>query len=204
MRIMLNIGSTLCLPTGVLSKHSLAGALCLMMAACSDTHEGAPAATEPAASTASPTNAAPHLRNEITRLEQQGVLPALDRGTDIRGPDSNNDGVRDDIDAYIAALSITDTQRKAAMQRARNQQAKLLVDPTDRQAVISLSKQSIAATKCMADVFEGALADGSDELAFKIEAITANTPERAKRHINYMAALSGTSVSYPSGDTCEE
>lgn len=146
------------------------------------------------------------LREEIARLEQQGVLPRLDRGTDIRGPDANDDGVRDDIEAYIAALPITTAQNRAAMQTARNQQAKLLVDPTNtnKNAVVSLSEQSIAATKCMADVFEGAATDWSDVLSLKIEAITANTPERAKRYMQYMAALSGTSVSYPRGNTCEE
>jgi hypothetical protein len=137
-------------------------------------------------------------------LERQGVLPMLDRGTDIGGPDANDNGVRDDIDVYIAALPITDAQKRAALQTARNEQAALLADPTDKQAVVSLSKQSIAATKCMADVFQGAATDWSDELSLRIESITANTPERAKRYMQFMAALSGTSVSYPSGDTCED
>ncbi len=151
----------------------------------------------------SPPSAGQQLGAEIARLEQQGVLPTLDRGTDIRGPDANANGVRDDVEAYIAGLSLTDAQRKAALQTARNQQAKLLVDPTDPEAVAALSRQSIAATKCMGDVFEPERRR-SYEFSERIEALVANTPERAKRYLRYMTALSGTSVAYPVGPTCED
>lgn len=54
---------------------------------------------------AAPLTEAQTLREEIARLEQQGVLPTLDRSTDVRGPDLNNNGVRDDIDAFVSALT---------------------------------------------------------------------------------------------------
>ena len=138
------------------------------------------------------------LRNEIERLEREGVLPNLDRGTDIAGPDVDHNGVRDDIDAYIAALPITDLQKRAAQQRAREQQSELLLDPTDREAVIASSQKSMAAAHCMWIRF-----NRSDDLSMRIEAITANTPERAKRYLHFMAALNGISVRGPTGDTCE-
>ncbi len=150
-----------------------------------------------------PPSAALQLREEIARLEQQGVLPTLDRGTDIRGPDANSNGVRDDIDAYIAALPITDPQKKAAMQTARVQQRSLLMDLDDKAAVKALGDASMAATACIGDAFEPDRRQ-SYEVARRIEAITANTPERARRYIQYMAALSGTSTTYPEGNTCEE
>jgi hypothetical protein len=138
------------------------------------------------------------LRIEIERLEHLGELPTLDRGTDIAGPDENHNGVRDDIDAYIAALPITDLQKKAVVQRAREQQVELLLDPTDKQAVAASSNRSMAASNCMWDRF-----NNSDNLSTRIEAITANTPERARRYMRFMAALNGTSVRAPDGDTCE-
>lgn len=111
--------------------------------------------------------------------------------------------MRDDVETYIAGLAITDVQRKAALQRARNQQAKLLVDLTDQEAVAAVSRQSMAATKCLGDVFEPERRRSYD-LSARIEALVANTPERAKRYLQYMTALSGTSTAYPVGPTCED
>jgi len=151
----------------------------------------------------SPTAGEP-LRDELARLERLGVLPALDRGRDLRGPDVNDNGVRDDVEAYIDALPLTDAQRKAAMQTARVQQRSMLIDLTDRPTVVALGDASMAATKCMAIAFEGSATDWGGDLSLKIEAITANTPEQARRYIQYMRALSGTSTRYPRENTCEE
>ena len=41
-------------------------------------------------------------------------------------------------------------------------------------------------------------------ITFKIEAITANTPERADRYMAYMRALHGTTTTYPEGKVCED
>jgi hypothetical protein len=58
----------------------------------------------------------PNLSEKIKALENSGVIPKLDRSSDIKGPDQNLNGVRDDIDAWIAALPITDKQKRAARQ----------------------------------------------------------------------------------------
>jgi len=149
-----------------------------------------------------PPSAAQPMRAEIARPKPQDVLPVLDRGPDVRGPDANGNGVRDDIDAYIGALSLTDVQWKAAQQTARVQQRALLVDVKDKAAVAEVGRASMAATACLADSFapERRL---SYDIGLKIEAITANTPERAARYMKYMAALSGTSTAFPTGGYCE-
>jgi hypothetical protein len=108
-----------------------------------------------------------------------GTLPALDRSRDLRGPDVNDNGVRDDIEADIDALSLTDPQRKAAMQTARVQQRSMPIDLTDRPTVVALGDASMTATKCMAVVFEGSAADRGGDLSLKIEATAAHTPQRA-------------------------
>ncbi|VTU35917.1 hypothetical protein RA8CHR_05340 [Variovorax sp. RA8] len=41
------------------------------------------------------------------------------------------------------------------------------------------------------------------QLSGKIEAMTANTRERAKRYMEYNAASSGSSTTLPNGNTCE-
>jgi hypothetical protein len=163
---------------------------------------GAPAASPPQGNTSS--NSAGELQREVARLERDGVIPILDRGTDVPGPDTNGNGVRDDIDAYIAALPVTEIQRRAALQMARVKQSQLMLDPAHRRSVLAASERSVAAHNCMATVFEGSSRKGyAADLGSRIEAITANTPERTTRYLRYMAALSGTSVDYPDGNTCE-
>ena len=61
-----------------------------------------------------PTPAPTAVTEQIAQLQKGGKLPKLDRSTDIKGPDTDNNGIRDDIDAWIVALPITDVQKRAA------------------------------------------------------------------------------------------
>ena len=187
------------------SSDALLLALCLatLLSGC-DVRLGAnqlPAASEPSS-----------MKEQLTELGRTGELPALDRSTDIAGPDTDNNGIRDDIDAYIAALPVSDAVKKAARQRARVQQRSLLIDLNDRPALKALADASMASTTCMSDVSDigstpqersQSRRDGA-AITFKIEAITANTPERANRYLAYMRALHGTTTEAPFGNRCED
>ena len=159
-----------------------------------------------------PPSAPPTMKEQLNELEKKGELPALDRSTSIAGPDADNNGIRDDIDAYIAALPVSDPIKRAARQRARVQQKALLIDLNDRPALMALADASMASTACMGEVSEVGTTEqersreGRDGAAitFKIEAITANTPERAERYLAYMRALHGTTTRYPEGKVCED
>jgi hypothetical protein len=144
----------------------------------------------------------PTLTQQIEKLENDGQLPKLDRSSDLRGPDLDNNGIRDDIDAWIAAQPITDIQKKATQQMAKVQQAKLLVDLNDQSALQALGEKTAAAVVCMSDSFALERQAGRD-LGNQIEAITANTKERAKQYIAYNRARSGSVTELPSGNTCE-
>jgi len=152
------------------------------------------------------------MKDQLEALEQQGVLPALDRSTDIAGPDTNGNGIRDDIDAYIAALPVSDVVKKAARQRARVQQRIATLDLHDRAALMALADASMAATACMSESAEMGLPleqqsqAGKDgfSITLKLQAITANTPDRAERYLAYMGALHGTTTTYPTGKVCDE
>lgn len=137
----------------------------------------------------------------LKELEQSGELPPLDRSSDIRGPDANNNGIRDDIDAYIASLQVTDGQRKAIEQKARASQSMLLVDVNDPVALRAVSDKGSRAIVCLGAHFP----DGKERSAIvtKIESITANTRERAEQYLKYNQALSGGVYRLPSGDTCD-
>lgn len=151
------------------------------------------------------------MKEQLEALEKAGELPALDRSTNIAGPDADRNGIRDDIDAYIAALPVSDAIKKAARQRARVQQKALLIDLKDRASLLTLSDASMASTACMSQMAEAGLPleqhykvrRNGHVITLKIEAITANTPERADRYMAYMSALHGTTTTYPTGKVCD-
>jgi hypothetical protein len=142
------------------------------------------------------------MKEQIKALEDSGKLPKLDRSTSIAGPDTNNNGIRDDIDAWIAALPITEVQRKAAEQTAKSLQATLVVDTTDKAALDQVSNLSSRSIRCMRLSFMPDYQQGFD-LGSQIEAITANTKERAKQYLAYNRARSGTVSSSLPGNTCD-
>lgn len=88
--------------------------------------------------------AAPELTipQKIAQLEDAGALPKLDRSADIKGPDADNNGIRDDIDAIIQKTYTEPAQRKAAVQFAAVLQSQLQVDPNNKAAVKALSVRS--------------------------------------------------------------
>ena len=152
------------------------------------------------------------MKEQLAALEKAGELPALDRSTSIAGPDVDGNGIRDDIDAYIAALPVNDAMKKATRQVARVQQKALLIDLNDRSTLLALSDASMASTACMSETAEMGVPleqhirvrRAGHAIALKIEAITANTPERADRYMAYMRALHGTTTTYPEGKVCED
>ena len=70
------------------------------------------------------------LGEHLRMLEWTGRVPALDRSSDLAGPDTDNDQVRDDVQAWIAAQNYPETERRAVQQLARAlQQTVVLADP---------------------------------------------------------------------------
>ena len=136
-------------------------------------------------------------------MERKGAYPALDRSSDIAGPDANHNGARNEIEAWINSLNVTDLQRKALMQDARATQQTLVVDLADKAAVERAGEGLMASAKCGASRFTP-YAEFS-KLGGKIEAKRANTHtrERAARYMQHNKARSGSVTAYPKGDTCE-
>jgi hypothetical protein len=181
--------------------------LLAMLAACggrgNDT-AGAPtgpAAAEALAEGTGTAPPAPTLKERIDSLERSGVVPPLDRSSDIAGPDANQNGVRDDIEAWINAQPVNEGQRKALMQDARATQHTLLVDLSDQSALQHAGERLTASMKC--GLIQFSPYETFSKLAGKIESMTANTRERAKRYMQYNAARSGSSTTSPTGNTCE-
>ncbi|WP_298433494.1 hypothetical protein [Ottowia sp.] len=175
-RISPNRLSSACLGTLLLALGSIAG--------CTD-----------------PDGAAREAAAKIARLEKSGQIPKFDQSTSIAGTDANGNGVRDDIDAFIAAQPLSEGQRKALLQDAKAQQLTLTTSLTDSAALDQIGDMTAASVHCIYSVF------GESESGVwvtKIEAITANTRQRAQRYLEYNKAVSGSSGRMPDGDTCEK
>jgi hypothetical protein len=158
--------------------------LSISLAACGG---GKAATAVPGTGPGTSTVAELSLKEQITKLEESA------------GPDVNNNGVRDDIEAYIAALQLTEVQKKAAMQDAKAMQMTLTVDTTDKAAVQKVGEIMMASSNCIGDRITN-----FTDYSLKLESITANTKERAKQYIKFNTASSGSVTSMPSGDTCEK
>jgi hypothetical protein len=166
--------------------------LALNLTACGGGNEGS-------ATTANTSATPPTIKAQMAQLESSGALPALDRSTSIAGPDANGNGVRDDIDAYIARLPLTPEQQRAALQKAKTLQMTLTIDNTNKTEVQRVGDALMASSKCLSKNF----AEGRSDMSSRIESMTANTRERAKRYMEYNTASSGSTTTWPNGDTCE-
>jgi len=140
---------------------------------------------------------------KIAQLEDTGSLPKLDRSADIKGPDANSNGIRDDLDTIIQNTYTQPAQRKAAEQYAAVAQAQLLVDTNDKAAVKALSVRSARAINCLAQQFGTMQAPRFSDVREMFSSYTADTKARKLAQLAYSKALDGTVVSLPEGNTCE-
>lgn len=125
--------------------------------------------------------------------------PKLDSTAVLEGSDTNNNGIRDDVDAYLASKNFPVPKLKAAQQEARVYQDQLTVNPTNKTALHAVELRADKSTNCMFSKFGGSAMALSKELL----KLTANTIERKKAYSTYEHFLDGTVASLPDGDTCE-
>ncbi len=120
----------------------------------------------------------------------------LEHLKELAGPDLDGNGVRDDIDAWIAAQPLTPIQKKALTQTAADMQSTLAVDLNNPDALAAVSARNAAGIRC---VYRRGV---PREYLVDIEKYTANTRSRVIAYHAYNKALDGTSIAGPAGDGC--
>jgi hypothetical protein len=143
-------------------------------------------------------------KERVQALEAQGALPKLDRSLDIQGPDTNTNGIRDDVENLIATNYTSAPQRAAAEQFARVMQSAILVEKTDTAAAKAIAVKGSKAINCIYSKFDGS--PGSKQPAAvvaELKSISTNTKPRLLAYMAYAKALDGTTGALPEGDTCE-
>jgi len=136
---------------------------------------------------------------ELANLEDRGVIPRLDTGTTVEGTDADDNGIRDDIEAFIDFLPITETQKDASLSYARSFQQELLVDLEDEVEINLAIQNTMEAMKCL----QSRSPERWQDLVDAISNVSLNTEERITRYLTYSEAVSRSVIRLPSGNTCE-
>jgi hypothetical protein len=101
----------------------------------------------------------------------------------LEGIDSDGDGVRDDIQRYIALTYPKSEKARAALtQEAKVMQA-ALVDANDKEKSVQHGRESGRSSECLLYVF--GTVDAKRETRFKMEEIIFNTDERNRAYFTY-------------------
>ena len=138
----------------------------------------------------------------LTALEASGALPTLDRSVSIEGPDTDSDGVRDDIENYIASLPDTTLQKASLRQAARTltQAMRMGMGHPDTDELERMTERLADAVNCIWETY------GPDAATDKVQdmtKITVNTPERFEADTEFNNMVRGLVVYIPEGDTCD-
>jgi hypothetical protein len=127
--------------------------------------------------------------------------PALDRSASVLGPDTNANGIRDDIEAWIDSRKDRTAAQKAAMRQvARALQGELAAERTTP-AALEAVRVVMRARNCLESRSSGF--DDYIQVVQQIGDYTRNTLERVRASMAIDRLLSGQSWSLASGDTCE-
>lgn len=165
-----------------------------MLTACSNDNDG-PVQNDPELTPA----------QKIEKMERSGEIPRLDRTDTIGGIDTDNNGVRDDIDEYIKKTYPSAVQQKALLQYARSLQKSLLLeDKQDLIAVKAVTNEKARAISCISLKVPGGKSPNGDRVVQEILSLHTNTKKRLEEYWKLDIALNGTTITLPIGDVCDE
>ena len=122
---------------------------------------------------------------------------------EVHGIDSNENGVRDDVEKEIRKRHprISAPKLSALMQDARATQLTLVAgDTLDPDAIDEAAHRIKRSVSCLSDRLG---IESYDEGSF-ITYTTVNTPARSEAYIRFNEAMSGTVSGAPVGDPCDE
>lgn len=140
------------------------------------------------------------LSEVLTRLEASGQTPILDRSSSLMGPDTNANGVRDDIDSYITAKNVSDPQSKALRLLSKAISSAITANIADPNSLQAATAQLNNAVTCVWKLFPPSSADGAVQ---EMQKVTVNTRERYTAYMNYNGAVAGTVIKRPREVSCE-
>lgn len=122
----------------------------------------------------------------------------------IRGADLNNNGIRDDIDAYISKQSYSTAQLAAITRHARWIQSAVIFTSDNREEARIIAIEDGKAIDCIYEKFQSPDSPANPAaVIIKIESLTVNTPVRKKSYQKFNELISGMAFQLQQGNTCE-
>jgi len=139
----------------------------------------------------------------LATLDQNGSLPILNRDNTVTGLDVNANGVRDDIDAYIASLPDSVPQKAALAQVSSALTTAMTVDVTNQNALNIAMSEITNSVTCINSRYNTAtnITMGTDKRHL-IRKLTINTKLRFLAYERFNTAMSGKSFKLPQGAGC--
>jgi hypothetical protein len=136
----------------------------------------------------------------IASMQAAGTLPTLDVSATVVGTDADANGVRDDIDRFIAALPDSAAQKSALTQLAKALQSTLSADTTGNASTAAVSAALARGVTCIWSRYDR---DHAPVKVQTLQEITVNTKLRYDAYRAYNVARNGSVVSLPKGVTCD-
>ena len=146
-----------------------------------------------------PQTKAATVKEAIASAESSGATPALDRSATVSGPDTNANGVRDDVEAYVSTLADSTEQKQALMNMSKALTAAMMTAPSDASGLRQATGQMNNAVAC---VWQKYPSDQADQKILEMRKVTVNTRARFDAYMAYNAAVAGTVVKLPREVTC--
>lgn len=140
------------------------------------------------------------VKEALAQMEASGSSPALDRSTAVTGPDANADGIRDDVERYIASTAYQTDQKAALRQLSKAMSTALTAQPTNEASLRTATAQMNDAVAC---IWKQYPSDKADAVVLEVRKVTINTRERYDAYMRYNAAVAGTVVKLPKETRCE-
>jgi hypothetical protein len=177
----------------VIGKSLIATSIACALAACGGGGSGTPAAATP-----TPSKSA-SVPEALTTMETGGTTPALDRSATVAGPDTNNNGVRDDIDRFIDAKTDTTAQKQSLRMASKAMGVAMVSDVASPTALRTATDSLNMAVAC---IWKNYPAETADKMVSEMRKVTVNTRVRYDAYMKYNSAVAGTVIKLPKEVVC--
>lgn len=125
--------------------------------------------------------------NAMDKLVELGAYPKLNRDSDVAGPDVDGNGVRDDLDAYVASLPDTEQQKKAMLQSFASIQYRLTAQNLNEETIKKGIKLTISSRMCLYKHYGSEAKNKAKDVVM----FTINTRERDDAYNAFNEAATG-------------
>lgn len=131
------------------------------------------------------------------QVSSQPIPPV---GETLIGNDIDGNAIRDDIDAWIEALGLAEKPLEMVNLKAQGMHAILTMNLNDNGEIARHATNGLKAIACLANL----MPDRAFIISRQLEERTFNTRDRVRRLKQHSRAASGSLISYPSGNPCDE